>query len=117
MLSGFRSNLNSFSSTQTIVDLNNFVTNQIDGLLVSSKCTPIGDRMRFVYNSFCLNTMGNVVQLGICTILLMCLLIGGMLTGCVFAQRTATVKRLGKVNEGKIELNEGSVHSETFARK
>lgn len=53
--------------------------------------------MRFVYNAFCLNAMGTVVQLGICMVVLMGLLVGGMFTGCVFAQRVATVKRLGRV--------------------
>lgn len=99
LLSAFRSNLTSFSTTQTIIDLSNFVTNKIDGLLVSSDCTPIADRMRFVYNSFCINSMGSAVQLGICMALLLCFMIGGMFTGCIFAQRTATIKRLKQGDE------------------
>lgn len=118
-LDGFRSNLTSFSSTQTIVDLNNFVTNKIDGLLVSSNCSPIGDRLKFVYNAFCVNAMGSVVQLGICMIVLLCLIIGGMFTACVFAQRTATIKRLHQVHEKSLDMvpDEPSAHSETFAKK
>ena len=96
-LDDFRSSLSLFSSTQTIVDLNNLVTNKIDGLLVSSNCSPIGDRMKFIYNAFCVNTIGNVVQLGICMLVLLCLMIGGIFTACVFAQRTATIKRLGQI--------------------
>lgn len=98
-LNAFRSNLTSFSTTQTIIDLSNFVTNKIDGLLVSSDCTPIADRMRFIYNSFCINSMGSAVQLGICMIILLCLMIGGVFTGCIFAQRTATVKRLNTFHQ------------------
>jgi hypothetical protein len=116
-LDAFRSSLSSFSSTQTIVDLNNLVTNQIDGLLISSNCSPIGDRMRFIYNAFCLNAMGSVVQLGICMLVLLCLLVGGVFTACVFAQRAATIKRLGQIEDKKIQVYDNSIHSETFARK
>lgn len=97
-LNTFRSTLSSFSSTQAITDLNNFVTNKIDGLLISSNCSPIGDHMWFVYNSFCVNSMGSAVQLGICMVVLLCLLIGGLFTACVFAQRAATIKRLHKIH-------------------
>lgn len=110
-LDAFRSNLTSFSSTQAIRDLSNFVTNKIDGLLVSSDCSPIAARMRFVYNTFCVNTMGYAVQLGICMIVLLCLMIGGIFTGCVFAQRAATIKRLHKVHEKNFELDQASIHS------
>ena len=113
----FKSNLTSFSSTQTIRDLSNFVTNKIDGLLVSSDCSPIADRMRFVYNTFCVNAMGQAVQLGICMILLLCFMIGGVFTGCIFAQRAATIKRLHKVHEKNFQIEQNSVHSETFDRK
>lgn len=117
-LNAFRSNLTSFSTTQTIIDLSNFVTNKIDGLLVSSDCTPIGDRMRFLYNAFCVNAMGSVVQLGICMMVLLCLMIGGVFTGCIFAQRVATVKRLIQVHEKNFKVvDTHSIHSETFAKK
>jgi len=68
--------------------------------------------MRFFYNSFCHNFMGQVVQLGIITIVLLCIMIGGLFTSCVYAQRIATVKRLFSVHE-KLHL-EDSVHSEQF---
>lgn len=73
--------------------------------------------MVFVYNAFCVNTMGTVVQLGICMMVLLALLIGGMFTACVFAQRAATVKRLGQIEDKKIQIDDNSIHSETFARK
>lgn len=116
-LNAFRSNLTAFSTTQTIVDLSNFVTNKIDGLLVSSNCSPVGARMKFVYNAFCINTMGSVVQLGICMLVMLAFLVGGMFTACVFAQRAATVKRLGHIEDKKITIDDNSIHSETFARK
>ena len=72
--------------------------------------------MRFFYNSFCINFMGQVVQLGICVIVLMCLMIGGLFTACIFAQRVATVKRLHTIHE-KLHLPEESVHSENFEKK
>lgn len=60
--------------------------------------------------------MGQVVQLGLTTIVLLCLMIGGLFTACIYAQRIATVKRLYTVHE-KLHLNEDSVHSETFEKK
>lgn len=97
-LDNFRSNLGGFVSATAIRNLNNFVTNEIDGLLVSSQCEPIGDRMRFIHNSFCVNAMGSAVKAGLCMIVLMALMIGGLFTGCVFAQRVATVNRLHKIH-------------------
>lgn len=90
--------------------MNNLVTNENSGLLVSSDCRPIGDEMRFFYNTFCINFMGQVVQLGICVLVLMSLMIGGLFTACIFAQRIATVKRLHSIHE-KLHLPEDSVHS------
>lgn len=117
VMTSFRSNLALFESTQSIKDLSNFVTNEIDGLLVSSQCEPIGDYLRFIQNSFCVNAIGHTVDLGICMMLLLALLIGGVFTTCVFAQRTATIKRLFTIHEKNFALAENSVHSETFDRK
>ena len=72
--------------------------------------------MRFFYNTFCYNFMGMVVQLGFCMIVLLCLMVGGMFTGCIFAQRIATVKRLHTIHE-KVQMPEESVHSEVFEKK
>lgn len=46
--------------------------------------------------------MGYAVQAGICMLVLMALMIGGLFTGCVFAQRVATVSRLHKIQEDAI---------------
>lgn len=73
--------------------------------------------MRFVYNAFCINAMGAAVQLGICMLVLLCLMIGGIFTACVFAQRSATVKRLSQIHEKKFAMEDNSIHSETFAKK
>ena len=60
--------------------------------------------------------MGMAVQLGFCTIVLLFLLIGGLFTGCVHAQRISTMKRLHAIHE-VLKLPEESIHSENFARK
>ena len=104
VMSGFRSNLSAFESTQAIKDLSNFVMNEIDGLLVSSQCEPIGDHLVFLYNSFCINTVGSTVSLGFCMMVMLCLLIGGLFTSCVYAQRTATIKRLFTIHEKNFAL-------------
>ena len=70
--------------------------------------------MKFLYNTLCLNFMGLVAQLGFCCILLLCLMVGGLFTGCIFAQRVATVKRLHTIHE---KINDYSVHSENFDKK
>ena len=58
--------------------------------------------MRYLHNSFCVNAIGMSVQIGICMLVLMALMIGGLFTGCVFAQRVATVKRLHRIHDDKI---------------
>lgn len=73
--------------------------------------------MRFIYNTFCVNSMGYAVQLGICLLVLLCLQIAGVFTGCVFAQRAATIKRLHTIHAANFPIEQQSIHSETFDRK
>lgn len=91
--------MSGFSSEEVITSLNNLVTNQNSGLLVSSDCRPVGDEMRFLYNSFCYNFMGMVVQLGLCMLILLGVMVVGMLAGCLMGQRIATMKRLHRLHE------------------
>ena len=44
--------------------LNNLVTNQINGLTISSDCKYIGDSFRFFYNMYCVNFVNRSVKIG-----------------------------------------------------
>jgi hypothetical protein len=65
------------------------VTNPINGLLVSADCRPLADKLRFTYNMFCVNFMGEIVKLCVCTLLLLALMFGGMIAGSIFGVRYA----------------------------
>lgn len=61
-MSTFSGNLNTFFSTAST--LNNYVTNQINGLTISANCTAIADSLRFFYNMYCVNFVNRSVKIG-----------------------------------------------------
>ena len=77
-----------YSSVST---LNNLVTDKISGLLVSSDCRVISDYLKVTNNVLCKNVMAQVTTLGICCVLLMCVMIGGILTACTFSVRYSRI--------------------------
>lgn len=58
----FTGSLNTFYSS--VATLNNLVTNQINGLTISSNCTAIADTYRFFYNMYCVNFFNRSVKIG-----------------------------------------------------
>jgi hypothetical protein len=105
LLNGFRSRVDQFYSS--VSTLNNLVTNEIDGLLVTSDCRIIKDNLMFTYNSFCINFMDRMVGLGISSVLLILLMIGGLITANVFAVRVARMERDKRIN-ALVDMSEGS---------
>ncbi len=77
-----------YSSVSTI---NNLVMDRTSGLLVSSDCRVVRDYLLFFNNVFCANALGQVATLGICALLLLGLMIGGIITASVFAVRYARI--------------------------
>ena len=61
-LTTFQASLNTFSSSAAA--LSNTVTNQINGLTISSNCTVIADSLRFHRNVYCTNFLNRTVTLG-----------------------------------------------------
>ncbi len=70
-----------YSSVST---LNNLITNPLSGLVATSNCKTVADKLRFAYNVFCVNFMGQIVQLALCCIILLILMFGGVLAGSKF---------------------------------
>lgn len=97
-ISTFTSNLNTFFSS--VSALNNLVTNQINGLTISSNCTTIANNLRVVHVTFCQNFIYKAVKLGIfhvnlgiCCIVLLAIMVGGLFTGSVFSVRYSRVEK------------------------
>jgi len=85
----FNTRLNTFKETVTrfysaVSTLNNLITNSINGLIKTSNCKSIGDKMRFTYNVFCVNFMSQIVKVGLCTCLLMVLMFAAIIAGSRF---------------------------------
>lgn len=104
----FNTNLNSYKGRvdnfySSVSTLNNLVTDKISGLLVSSNCQVIGDYLKVTNNAFCHNAMGQVVSMGICCVLLMCVMIGGIITASVFSVRFSRIQNSIK-NSTKIVI-------------
>lgn len=77
-----------YSSVSTI---NNLVMDKTSGLLVSSDCRVVKDYLIFFNNVFCQNTINQVATLGLCALILMAIMIGGIITASVFAVRYARI--------------------------
>jgi hypothetical protein len=117
----FGSNVNTFFSS--VATISNLVTNQINGLTISSNCTAIADGFRFFQNMYCVNFINRSVKIGtfyhtlvICCMALMVLMAGAVITGGIFGvrfQRIAKEVRLTKVEDITSEQfrEEGSVYT------
>lgn len=82
MLGTFNTRVTQFYSA--VNTLNNLITNTLNGLLVSSNCQSVSSKLRFTYNVFCVNFMGQVVKLCLCCLLLLGLMFGAILAGSRF---------------------------------
>lgn len=92
------------------------MTDKISGLLVSSDCRVVSDYLKVTNNVLCKNVMAQVTTLGICSVLLMCVMIGGILTASVFSVRYSRIETSEKHSK-RIVIPESSIHSETFEKK
>jgi hypothetical protein len=104
MLGNFNTRVTQFYSA--VSTLNNLITNPLNGLIVSSNCNTVADKLRFSYNVFCVNFMGQVVKLALCCIILLILMFGGILAGSKFGMiyaETEKVKKITMPEEAKSE--------------
>jgi hypothetical protein len=114
----YNTKLNSFTlsvqafSTATIT-LSTLVANQATGVDYNSNCTVLADNLRMLYNVFCINFVYKSVQFGICCLVLLGVMVGGVLTGSVFGIRYGRMERDRKVVMPEAALS-SDVHSETF---
>lgn len=88
-LVSYKGRVDSFYSS--VSTLNNLVTDKISGLLVSSDCRVVSDYLKVTNNVLCKNVMSQVAVLGLCSALLMCVMIGGILTASVFSVRYSRI--------------------------
>ena len=68
-LNEYSSNMTDFTTkTSTFFSsasaLNNLVTNQLNGLVISSNCTIIANSLRFFYNMYCINFLYRSIKVG-----------------------------------------------------
>ena len=96
VLASYRTRVDQFYGS--VATLNDLVTNEINGLLVTSDCRALANSIKFTYNSFCVNFMGQIVKIGICSLILLIGSMGGMLTGVIFAVRYANVEKLKRIS-------------------
>ena len=88
-LASYKGRVDAFYSA--VSTLNNLVTDKISGLLVSSDCRVVSNHMKFTNNALCKNSMAQIALLGICSILLLFVMIGGIITTSVFSMRYARI--------------------------
>jgi hypothetical protein len=97
-MSTFNGEVNTFFSS--VSALNNLVTNQINGLTISSDCRVIADSFRFLYNMYCVNYMNRSIRIGtymdyivVSCILLLGLIMVAVVVGAFFG---VVLQRVGK---------------------
>ena len=77
--------------------LSNLITNNLNGLTVSSNCHSLGDRLKFTYNVYCVNFMAQVTKMALSAILMMILMLLGVLAGSRFGIMYAEVEKARRV--------------------
>ena len=87
----FQSNINNFLGNMST--LNGLINNKQSGLNISKNCSVIASNLKFVYNSFCVNTINYSYKLAIAFFIFGVIMIGAIITGSVFANRYAKVEK------------------------
>jgi len=116
-LQNFEGNVSSFATSVTT--LQNLVDSQLSGLNVSTNCTVLASDLQFVYNSFCINFMASVVNMGTCLALLSVLMIGAIITEYIFALRYSKIEKESLVApelhlEEELEESEASIEEKNL---
>lgn len=89
MLSNFKSRVTQFSdSTKT---LKNLIISETKGIHYASNCTILGQKIKDTYIVFCRNFMSQIVRMGILSIILTVIIVGGIWVGSLFAVRYSEI--------------------------
>jgi len=78
--------------------LNNLITNSLDGLVVTSNCHSLADKLRFVHNVYCVNFMAQICKLALCSVLLLILMLLGVIAGSRFGMMYAELEKVKRIN-------------------
>lgn len=78
--------------------LNNLITNSLDGLVVTSNCHSLADKLRFVHNVYCVNFMAQIVKLALCSVMLLILMLLGVVAGSRFGMMYAELEKIKSIN-------------------
>lgn len=93
-ITNFKSKVQGFQGAAS--DLNNVVSNPLNGLLVTSDCGYIVDSLKFTYNSFCVNMMNDIVRIGWSAVAVAVCSIFGMIFSYIFSVWFSDVEKNNK---------------------
>jgi len=88
-LVNFNGRVNQFYDA--VSTLNNLVMNSLTGLVVTSNCHTLGDKLWFTYNVYCINFMAQVTKLALCSVVMLVLMLLGVIAGSRFGMMYAEV--------------------------
>ena len=107
VMDSFRGRVDQFY--ESVATLNNIVANELDGLLVTSDCSTIGESAEVFYNILCVNFMSQIALVAMCVLIMLIAILGGMLVGSIFGVRYANIHMLKRINAEHEEVPEGSL--------
>ena len=81
-LSSFDARVISFYGA--VSSLNNLITNSMTGLAVTANCNSLADKMKFVYNVYCINFQAQIIKIALCSFLMLGLMFLGIIAGSRF---------------------------------
>ena len=81
-LSSFDTRVISFYGA--VSSLNNLITNSMTGLAVTANCNSLADKMKFVYNVYCINFQAQIIKIALCSLLMLGLMFLGIIAGSRF---------------------------------
>jgi hypothetical protein len=107
-LANFDSRVTQFYGT--VSTLNNLITNSLDGLVATSNCHSLADKLRFVYNVYCLNFMAQVTKLALSAVLMLVLMAVGVVAGSRFGMMYAEREKVQRVEMPEEAQSEKDIH-------
>lgn len=93
------------SFTTSVLNLQTLVNSKLSGLSVTSNCSILSNNLKFVYNSFCVNFMSEIVKIATCLVLLCVLMIGAIISSYVFALRYSKMEKQVQIEPELDELD------------
>ena len=96
LLDEFRSRVTQFSDSTK--NMKNLLMSASKGILYTSNCSIIGEKIKDTHTVYCRNFMSQIVRMGLCSLFLSVLILFGIWASSLFAVRYADIEKHERMN-------------------